>query len=681
MREEKEAVWQRDMHRERERDRERSRSASPNPVSYAQHPAPSSYQLSASESTYGPMRGSSHGNIGPAPQSYSAHTTQEAVYNPYPAANTSGSASAGSFGVKTVRIYDGPTAAEELSARKYGGRSFESDSDVHGDEDKENRRLMDLAVTERLERERASEEAIKKAKSDRLEMDKMKYGMEKQRRSMEIEKDEWKVMSERREREDAFEEEQALLRKRAAEEQDVIAAAKSAEERNLREREESINRDKERERERERQREREREKDEEDERALELDRERSKEKIEEEKKRSIDIAEEAESRGKFFEEEEKKFIEISESNKNSELDRDLERDMDDVMAKESVLSELKDRKKEGGSRNQESSGEEDAGEDGDGDEMEDSVDESRDTYASKLAVSAPLSVPNAKYVQQSVEFRDSLDSPGMRVRGPFQNMSKVSDQATILKSTSEGPSVEDSVDSSHSTLSGRGQGPETSPLSPDLGQGLGRSGSEQGGEEASASSDAWMNNNKEEGGGGGVDTENAILKFDGLTTRELLCSSYQAQESAQGEAAIEEDDRENEQDRISRERASADQEKKVADDRAIQDARASVILRRKQKMERDAVAASLSSLPVTEPDRVKPPVVSASMPSLTATKFKSYSSSEDSPDEKALNKSKSVLGVRPSTLDLSNAPSFLTYNLFILMFKATFFFNLSLSYT
>jgi hypothetical protein len=661
MREEKEAVWQRDMLRERERDRERSRSTSPNHSPYAQHPAPSSYQLPAAESRYGPVRVSSHVNTGPASQNYTAHTTQEEVYNPYPAASASTGASAsasagagaGSFGAKTVRMYDGPTAAEELSARKHGGRSAASFIDAFGDEDKENRRLMDLAVAERLERERASEEAIKKAKSDRLEMDKMKYDMEKQRRSMEIEQDEWNAMRVKREREDAFEEEQVLLRRRAAEERDIIAVAKSAEEKNLREREETMSRDKESERERER------EKDKEDERTFELERDRVR-KVEEERKRSIEIAEEAESRRKFFEDEERRFKETSESKKSAALDVELERDMDDIIGMESVLSELKDRKKEVGSRNQDSSGEEDEGEDGDGDGdgMEDSVEESRDTYASKLAVSVPLSVPSAKYVQQSVEFRDSLDSPGMRVRGPFQNKSKIAGETTILKSTSEGPSVEDSVDSSHSTLSGRGEGLETSPLSPDLGQGLGgRSGSEQGGEDASASSDAWMNNNKEEGGRGGGDTENAILKFDGLTTRELLCSSYQAQESGRGEAAIEEDDRENEEDRISRERASADQEKKVADDRAIQDARASVIARRKQKMEREAVAASLSCLPVNEPDRIKPPAVSASMPSLTATKFKSYSSSEESPDEKALNKSKSVLGVRPSTLDLFNAPA------------------------
>lgn len=664
MREEKEAVWQRDMHRERERDRERSRSVSPNAAPYAQHPAQSNYQHLAAESSYGPIRAS------PSPShSYSAHTTQEGVYNPYSA--TTASTSTGS-GMKTVRIYDGPTAAEELSARKYGDRSAESSSDAYGDEDKENRRLMDLAVIERVERERASEEAIKKAKSDRVEMDKMKYDMEKQRRSIEIEKEEWKAMRERREREDAFEEEQkqaqALLRRREAEEQDIKAAAKSTEERNQREREENINRERDREGDRERERERESEK----EKALEIERESARKKTEEEKKRSIEIAEDAELKRKFFEDEEKRFRETFESQNNAAVDRDMERDMDDVIAKESVLSELKDRKKEVGSRvDHASSGEEDAAGDRDGtgdgdrdgDEMEDSVEESRDTYASKISISVPLSVPNAKYVQQSVEFRDSLDSPGMRGRGPWQQQSKITGEVAILKSTSEGPSVEDSMGSSHSTLSGRGLGPETSPLSPDLGQGLGRSGSEQGGDEAipgisaSTESDAWLDNNKEEGGRGKGDTENAILKFDGLTTRELLCSSYQAQESTQAGAAIEEDDGEDEEDRMSRERASADQEKKVADDRAIQDARASVIARRKQKLEREAVAASLSCLPVNEPDRVKPPAVSASMPSLTATKFKSYSSSEESPDEKAVNKSKSVLGVRTIALDLSLHPT------------------------
>lgn len=655
MREEKEAVWQRDIHRERER----SRSASPNPAPHHQHPAQSSYQPSAAEYPYGPVRASSQG---PVSQSYTAYTTQEAGYNPYPATSTGSGTSAGmgagagSSGMKTVRIYDAPTAAEELSARRYGVRSADNDSDAYGDEDKENRRLMELAVTERLERERVSEEAMKKAKSDRLEMDKMKYDMEKQRRSMELEQDEWRVMRERREREDAFEEDQALLRKREAEEQDIKSVAKSTEERLQREREESMSRN--------REIEREREKEIEKEKSLEIERERVREKIEVEKKRTVEIAAEAESRRKFFEDEEKRFKEISESKNNAAIDRDLERDMDDVIAKESVLSELKDRKKEIRSRtDQDSSGDDSAGkgndddkdEDKDEDEMEESVEESRDTYASKISISVPLSVPNAKYVQQSVEFRDSLDSPGMRGRGPWQQQSKITGDVTILKSTSEGPGAEDSVDSSRSTLSGRDNGPETNPLSPDLGQRLrGRSGSEQGGEEAlpriavSTDSDAWLDNNKEERERERGGKENAILKFDGLTTRELLHSSYQAQEGAQADA-IEEDDGENEEDRMSRERASADQEKKVADDRAIQDARASVIARRKQKMEREAVAASLSCLPVNEPERVKPPAVSASMPSLSASKFKSYSSSEesvDSPDDKALNKSKSVLGVR-----------------------------------
>ena len=94
--------------------------------------------------------------------------------------------------------------------------------------------------------------------------------------------------------------------------------------------------------------------------------------------------------------------------------------------------------------------------------------------------------------------------------------------------------------------------------------------------------------------------------------------------------------------------AKEEQEKKEADMKAIQDARASVIARRKQKSERDAVAASLSALPSKAVE--KPISVSASTPHTFApSKYQAQSSSDESvsPDEsdKMINKSKSVIGV------------------------------------
>ena len=94
--------------------------------------------------------------------------------------------------------------------------------------------------------------------------------------------------------------------------------------------------------------------------------------------------------------------------------------------------------------------------------------------------------------------------------------------------------------------------------------------------------------------------------------------------------------------------AKEEQEKKEADMKAIQDARASVIARRKQKSERDAVAASLSALPSKAVE--KPISVSASTPHTFApSKYHAQSSSDESvsPDEsdKMINKSKSVIGV------------------------------------
>ena len=115
-------------------------------------------------------------------------------------------------------------------------------------------------------------------------------------------------------------------------------------------------------------------------------------------------------------------------------------------------------------------------------------------------------------------------------------------------------------------------------------------------------------------------------------------------------------------------------EKKNADLKAIQDARASVVARRKQKSERDAVAASLSSLPPKGVEKVSTVSVSASAPNAfnsaklvtqnsnqnsnqnqgqnqgrnqSQNQSRSESSSDESPDEeeKKANKSKIVTGV------------------------------------
>lgn len=111
-----------------------------------------------------------------------------------------------------------------------------------------------------------------------------------------------------------------------------------------------------------------------------------------------------------------------------------------------------------------------------------------------------------------------------------------------------------------------------------------------------------------------------------------------------------------------------EQEKKEADDKAIQEARASVIARRKQKSERDAVAASLSSLPQKEV--VKPPVisVSASAPNaFQSSKYVTESSSDES--QEVGNKSKSVIGVSGSVFVLF---SFLSMYLFFKVFYCIF---------
>ena len=94
--------------------------------------------------------------------------------------------------------------------------------------------------------------------------------------------------------------------------------------------------------------------------------------------------------------------------------------------------------------------------------------------------------------------------------------------------------------------------------------------------------------------------------------------------------------------------AKEEQEKKEADMKAIQDARASVIARRKQKSERDAVAASLSALPSKTVE--KPTSVSASTPHTFApSSYQAQSSSDESvsPNEsdRMKDKSKSVIGV------------------------------------
>ena len=92
----------------------------------------------------------------------------------------------------------------------------------------------------------------------------------------------------------------------------------------------------------------------------------------------------------------------------------------------------------------------------------------------------------------------------------------------------------------------------------------------------------------------------------------------------------------------------AEQKKKEDDMKAIQDARASVIARRKQKSERDAVAASLSALP---PKVIEKPIsVSASAPHTFApSKYQSHSSSDESEQseksDRIINKSKSAVGV------------------------------------
>ena len=175
---------------------------------------------------------------------------------------------------------------------------------------------------------------------------------------------------------------------------------------------------------------------------------------------------------------------------------------------------------------------------------------------------------------------------------------------------------------------------------------------------------------------------NIILEqFDGLNTQELLASSLTAQEK-ENEKELEkkcEGKSDAEKEQIRKEYILIQEEvmKKSADDLAISEARASVILRRKLKLEKDALAASvtaaaaaatLSSHTMKGSDNYKSVTVPSTAPSSSSSMNNSSrmiahvtakdddedreeelgSNDDDNDDDDVLNESKSVKGVSSS---------------------------------
>ena len=154
---------------------------------------------------------------------------------------------------------------------------------------------------------------------------------------------------------------------------------------------------------------------------------------------------------------------------------------------------------------------------------------------------------------------------------------------------------------------------------------------------------------------GTIGSDMVLEQFDGLNTQELLASRTSGQEK--GESRSDEEKNSSIKTQQTAVNALEQEEitKKSADDLAISEARASVILRRKLKLEKDALAASLSSLPSKGSEKPEINPVSASMPSCaTTSRMMKKNTSEDSPQEDedeneneddVMSESKSVVGV------------------------------------
>ena len=179
--------------------------------------------------------------------------------------------------------------------------------------------------------------------------------------------------------------------------------------------------------------------------------------------------------------------------------------------------------------------------------------------------------------------------------------------------------------------------------------------------ELSTNSEVWLDHtcSVDEDKKGRIGSDMVLEHFDGLNTQELLASSTSGLEKGESKSEEVRDSSMKTQQTAVTALEQAEITKKSADDLAISEARASVILRRKLKLEKDALAASLSSLPTKGSEKPESAPVSASMPSsISTSKMMKSNTSEDSPqededenedenddDDNVMNESKSVVGV------------------------------------
>lgn len=554
--------------------------------------------------------------------------------------------------------------SERVESR--GGLSGGVTEDIGGgenerknDADKGRDRLVDLAVTERIERERVTKESERKTAAAASEMAKLKKEMERQRIEMEEKELQWEAERERTARKDKMEAEKKEMKE---------SGDRRAEEEKIRVNDEAEKREKEREVEREIEYRKEKER-----RAIkenevmqaETDRCRT---IEEEREKESNeklrlLAEEKLEKEKIAEEKaaaavESNRLEIGrqdaeegEEEEEEEVERKTEKEaeIDSQMAKEAVLSELKVRQNKA--------------------EQSEGHSNSSDAALGPSPTNAPsLSWKQKQDSRDSVDFRasetfrDSLDYP--RQKASFQplnsNMHRESMESegnTPRVSTEWMSTIEHADEDDFSQLGPYQNGPCLSKKEPMS------AGKVREDREGSVDSDAWLEDRSAEGVDdrdgeqeeereGEEEPDILIQQYDGLLTQELLSSQYKLPESTDTVKKGSEGDalsvRESEDDRLARQRASIEMEKKEADDKAIQEARASVIARRKQKLERDSAAASLSSLPSEKPDRVRSSLLASSLPSMGGSKMEQYSSSDESHGPVQLDKSKSAMGVSES---------------------------------
>ena len=531
----------------------------------------------------------------------------------------------------------------------------EREKERRNEADKERDRLMDLAVTERIERERVTRESENKTAAAAAEMSKLKKEMERQRIEMEERELKWEADRERKVREDRMEAEKKEMQE---------SSERHAEEERRRVNDEADRREKDMEMEREVEirKEKERRTAKENE-AAQAERERCRT-IEEEREKEIKEKEKVRLLAEEKIAEDKASAEaVAESNRSETVREDEEEEkkaekdveMDSQVAKEAVLSELKERQNK----------------------VEQSEGNSSDADLGPVPTSIPWKQKqdsrDSVDFRASETFRDSLDYPRKSTFQPMNsNMHRESMESEIQTprmSTEWVSTIEHADEDDVSQLGPYQNGPGFSQKDPMSGVKRREDG------ERSMDSDAWLEDRsaslareesvvgldgeedgeEDEEGEGEEENDILIQQYDGQSTQELLSSQFKLPESAdtvderdtykKGDEGDDLSVRESEDDRLARQRASVEMEKKEADDKAIQEARASVIARRKQKLERDSAAASLSSLPSEKVDRGRSSLLASSLPSMGASKMEQYSSSDESHGPVQLDKSKSVMGV------------------------------------